>query len=208
MPNPLLLSCWVILLPGLDVIGIWEERYWVYGWFHHVPSQHRLWIARITLCSAAWFFETGPDLRIFHAGETHNKTIQNPWLLLVRFSTTVCCDVISKQVPRKQHTHTHREKAQQASHEKSARAQVLCPSQDFFVGKVSEGCNMLWVQQTNNYVQYVQLTCCGRFATSRISCKHGASWCVMVRHISAPASPLWRHLWALAAAKLPWGQKF
>ena len=107
MPNPLLLSCWVILLPGLDVIGIWEERYWVYGWFHHVPSQHRLWIARITLCSAAWFFETGPDLRIFHAGETHNKTIQNPWLLLVRFSTTVCCDVISKQVPRKQHTHTH-----------------------------------------------------------------------------------------------------
>ena len=137
-------------------LEIWEERYWVYGWFHHVPSQHRLWIARITLCSAAWFFETGPDLRIFHAGETHNKTIQNPWLLLVRFSTTVCCDVISKQVPRKQHTHTHREKAQQASHEKSARAQVLCPSQDFFVGKVSEGCNMLWVQQTNNYVQYVQ----------------------------------------------------
>lgn len=41
------------------------------------------------------------------------------------------------------HTHTHRETAQQASHEKSARAQVLCPSQDLFVGKVSEGCNML-----------------------------------------------------------------
>ena len=117
-----------------------------------ISTQQCLWIARITLCSAAWFFETGPDLRIFHRGETYNKAIQNPWLLLIRFSTTVCCE-ISKQVPE---SNTHLEELSKPAMK-----------------------NMLWVQQnTTMYNMYTYVLWQAPDFMSRLCFMvlHGASY--------------------------------
>ena len=93
-------ACWLLsilldAIPSRAVVKfeIWEEpRYCV------VPSPQRLWIAWITVCSAAWLFEAGPDLRIFHAWNSQ----QNPWLLLIRISAIQYAVMwVQNSIPRK-----------------------------------------------------------------------------------------------------------